>query len=104
MVYSNFSAFTQDQEYLISLHGQAPDAKKLDYVEGFVIVDRAGSLNNWRSSFSTPSNISYLIGVAQAGVLYSLEIAKNYLQSNANNVDQVKCHRYTYLFKFDVVE
>lgn len=89
MVYSNFSVFTQDQEYLISQHGQSPDAKKLDYVEGSVIVDRAGSLNNWRSSFSSPSNISSLVGVAEAGVLYSLEIAKNYQQSNASSIDQV---------------
>lgn len=89
MGYSNFSAFTQDQEYLISLHGQPPDAKKLDYVEGSVIVDQAGTLNNWRSSFSSRSNISSLVGVAKGGVLYSLEIAKNYLQSNANSVDQV---------------
>lgn len=90
MVYSHFSAFTQDQEYLISLHGQSPDAKKLDYVEGSVIVDdQASSLNNWRSSFSSASNISSLVGVAKGGVLYSLEIAKNYQQSNANIIDQV---------------
>ncbi|KAF1002738.1 hypothetical protein AG4045_030791 [Apium graveolens] len=88
VVYSNFTAFTQDQEYLISLHGQSPDAKQLDYVEGSVIVNGVGSLNNWRSSFSSPSNISSLVGVAKTGVLYSLEIAKNYQQTNANSTDQ----------------
>ncbi|KAK1399277.1 Cytokinin dehydrogenase [Heracleum sosnowskyi] len=88
MVYSNFSAFTQDQEYLISLHGQPPDANKLDYLEGSVIVDQTGSLHNCRSSFPSPGNISSLFGFAEGGVLYSLEIAKNYQQSNANSVDQ----------------
>ncbi|KAM7518213.1 hypothetical protein LguiB_017175 [Lonicera macranthoides] len=39
VLYSNFSAFTQDQEYLISLNGQ-----KFDYVEGFVIVDDEGEV------------------------------------------------------------
>lgn len=89
MVYSNFSAFTQDQEYLISLHGQSPDVEKLDYIEGSVVVDHAGLINNWRSSFASPGNVSSLVGVANGGVLYRLEIAKNYQQSNANSVDEV---------------
>lgn len=49
VLYSNFSSFTRDQEYLTSLHGE-PASKKFDYVEGFVIVDE-GLINNWRSSF-----------------------------------------------------
>ncbi|WOH00892.1 hypothetical protein DCAR_0520268 [Daucus carota subsp. sativus] len=88
VVYSNFSAFTQDQEYLISLHGQSPDVEKLDYIEGSVVVDHAGLINNWRSSFASPGNVSSLVGVANGGVLYRLEIAKNYQQSNANSVDE----------------
>ena len=49
VLYSNFSAFTKDQEFLISLHGKAA-SERFDYVEGFVIVDE-GLINNWRSSF-----------------------------------------------------
>ncbi|KAK3019815.1 hypothetical protein RJ639_004808 [Escallonia herrerae] len=89
VLYSNFSAFTHDQEYLISLHGQAA-ALKFDYVEGFVIVDE-GLINNWRSSFFSPHNpvkISSLGADGNGGVLYCLEITKNYDDSNADTIDQ----------------
>nr|XP_043636859.1 cytokinin dehydrogenase 5-like [Erigeron canadensis] len=77
VLYSNFSGFIHDQEYLISLHGQ-PNSKKFDYVEGFVIVDE-GLTNNWRSSFFSPNNPIKISSVASGGnVLYCLEIAKNY--------------------------
>ncbi|KAI3464904.1 hypothetical protein Pfo_021567 [Paulownia fortunei] len=85
VLYSNFSAFTQDQEYLISLHGQN---QKFDYVEGFVIVDE-GLINNWRSSFFSPRNPVKISSLnADGGVLYCLEITKNYQESNADTVDQ----------------
>ncbi|KAG5543129.1 hypothetical protein RHGRI_016023 [Rhododendron griersonianum] len=89
VLYSNFSDFTHDQEYLISLHGK-PASKKFDYVEGSVIVDE-GLVNNWRSSFFSPSNpvkISSL-GAANGGVLYCLEITRNYDESSAGSLDQV---------------
>ncbi|XP_022869012.1 cytokinin dehydrogenase 5-like [Olea europaea var. sylvestris] len=87
VLYSNFSSFTQDQEYLISLHGQ-PDTQKFDYVEGFVIVDE-GIINNWRSSFFSSSNPLKVSSFnADGGVLYCLEIAKNYQESNAVSIDQ----------------
>lgn len=92
VLYSNFTAFTEDQEYLISLHGEE-DGKKFDYVEGFVIVDE-GLVNNWRSSFFSPRNpvkISSLDGGATAnngGVLYCLEITKNYHDSTSDTIDQ----------------
>lgn len=88
VLYSNFSDFTHDQEYLISLHGK-PASKKFDYVEGSVIVDE-GLVNNWRSSFFSPSNpvkISSL-GAANGGVLYCLEITRNYDESSAGSLDQ----------------
>lgn len=89
MLYSNFSEFTHDQEFLISLQGK-PASEKFDYVEGFVIVDE-GLINNWRSSFFSPSNpvkISSL-GGANGGVLYCLEIVKNYDESSAGTLDEV---------------
>ncbi|KAH9606588.1 hypothetical protein KSS87_016118 [Heliosperma pusillum] len=88
VLYSNFTAFTKDQEYLISLHDK-PKSQKFDYVEGFVIVDE-GLINNWRSSFFSPSNpvkISSL-GTNNEGVLYCLEITKNYFDSQNYSVDQ----------------
>lgn len=87
VLYSNFSTFTQDQEYLISLHGK-PASQKFDYVEGFVIVDE-GLINNWRSSFFSPSNPVKISSLkAEGGVLYCLEITKNYHLSNADTIDQ----------------
>ncbi|XP_042516486.1 LOW QUALITY PROTEIN: cytokinin dehydrogenase 5-like [Macadamia integrifolia] len=87
VLYSNFSSFTNDQEYLISLHGR-PTSEKFDYVEGFVIVDE-GLINNWRSSFFSPRNPVKITSIsANGGVLYCLEITKNYDESTADTVDQ----------------
>ncbi|KAJ9559974.1 hypothetical protein OSB04_005134 [Centaurea solstitialis] len=86
VLYSNFSGFTHDQEYLISPDGQP----KFDYVEGFVIVDE-GLINNWRSSFFSPSNPIKISSINAAGgnVLYCLEITKNYYQhSDPESIDQ----------------
>lgn len=86
-LYSNFSAFTKDQELLISLHGQ-PGGQKFDYVEGFVIVDD-GLINNWRSSFFSPRNPVKITSFnANGNVLYCLEVTKNYDESSANTIDQ----------------
>lgn len=98
VLYSNFSAFTKDQENLISLHGQ-PTSRKFDYVEGFVIVDE-GLINNWRSSFFSPSNpvkISSIDSNGNGGVLYCLEITKNYDDSTADTIDQVQTYMHVYL-------
>ncbi|KAL2892767.1 Cytokinin dehydrogenase 5 [Bienertia sinuspersici] len=88
VLYSNFTAFTKDQEYLISLHDKSK-GEKFDYVEGFVIVDE-GLINNWRSSFFSPKNpvkISSLGASNNGDVLYCLEITKNYFDS-FESVDQ----------------
>jgi len=85
VLYSNFTAFTRDQEHLISLHGD----RRFDYVEGFVIVDE-GLINNWRSSFFSPRNPVKIGSVgARGGVLYCLEMTKNYDESTAGTLDQV---------------
>ncbi|KVH99322.1 cytokinin dehydrogenase 5-like [Cynara cardunculus var. scolymus] len=88
VLYSNFSAFTHDQEYLISLHDQ-PQSQKFDYVEGSVIVDE-GLINNWRSSFFSPKNPVKISSLGAGGnVLYCLEITKNYYaDSNPKSIDQ----------------
>ncbi|KAI3762805.1 hypothetical protein L1987_53246 [Smallanthus sonchifolius] len=88
VLYSNFLGFTHDQEYLISLHGQ-PSSQKFDYVEGFVIVD-GGLINNWRSSFFSPSNPVKISSISSVGnVLYCLEITKNYYHhSDPESIDQ----------------
>ncbi|KAF7817603.1 cytokinin dehydrogenase 5 [Senna tora] len=74
-----------------SIHGQRMGCERLEYVEGFVIVDEA-LINNWRSSFFSPSNpvtISSLNAHADGGVLYCLEFTKNYhVQTHQQTLDQ----------------
>lgn len=89
VLYSNFTAFTKDQENLISLH-EKPSSHKFDYVEGFVIVDE-GLINNWRSSFFSPRNpvkISSLGANNNGGVLYCLEVTMNYFDFASDTIDQ----------------
>ncbi|MED6169843.1 Cytokinin dehydrogenase 5 [Stylosanthes scabra] len=87
VLYSNFAEFTKDQEYLISMEGK----ERLDYVEGFVIVDE-GLINNWRSSFFSPSNPVKISSLnnnkGDGGVLYCLELTKNYHQHHQDSLDQ----------------
>ncbi|XP_065050278.1 cytokinin dehydrogenase 5-like [Musa acuminata AAA Group] len=54
VLYSDFAAFTRDQELLVSLHS-AHRSERFDYIQGFVIIDE-GLINNWRSSFFSPKN------------------------------------------------
>ncbi|CAL0327013.1 unnamed protein product [Lupinus luteus] len=87
VLYSNFSTFTKDQEFLISLH-EKPASQKFDYVEGSVIVDE-GLINNWRSSFFSPSNpVKFISLNVDGGALYCLEITKNYNQENGDSIDE----------------
>lgn len=81
MLYSDFSIFTKDQEYLIS----SEDA--FDYVEGFVIINRTGILNNWRSSFNPNNPLQASKFKSDGKTLFCLEIAKYF---NLDDTDTVK--------------
>ncbi|TVU34915.1 hypothetical protein EJB05_16771 [Eragrostis curvula] len=84
-LYSNFSEFTADQERLISLQR---GGRRFDYVEGFVVAAE-GLINNWRSSFFSPQNPVKLSALKHhTGVLYCLEVTKNYDDDTAASVDQ----------------
>ncbi|EHA8587671.1 Cytokinin dehydrogenase 5 [Cocos nucifera] len=88
VLYSNFTTFARDQEHLISLHYSAHQSERFDYVEGFVIVDE-GLINNWRSSFFSPRNPVKISSIgSNGGVLYCLEVTKNYDESAGGLVDQ----------------
>lgn len=87
-LYSNFTEFTADQERLISLGGGS--GRRFDYVEGFVVAAE-GLINNWRSSFFSPQNPVKLSSLKHhSGVLYCLEVTKNYDDATAGSVDQVR--------------
>ncbi|XP_069148565.1 cytokinin dehydrogenase 3 isoform X5 [Solanum lycopersicum] len=83
MLYDDFSKFTKDQEHLISIHNNG-----LDYVEGSLMMEQS-SLNNWRSSFYSPSNQTKIASLLSKNkIMYCLEIVKYYDDQNANTIDK----------------
>ncbi|EOY09128.1 hypothetical protein QUC31_010633 [Theobroma cacao] len=70
VLYSEFSAFSNDQEHLIS------SENTFDYVEGFVIINRTGLLHNWRSSFNPKNPIQASQFRSDGKILYCLEMVK----------------------------
>ncbi|CAI0387325.1 unnamed protein product [Linum tenue] len=105
MLYSDFSAFTSDQERLITVHAsrkQEHDTTaevrnhndgggldlELDYLEGSVMVDRGGPPSNWRSSFFPTSDAPRIVSlVAQHRVIYCLELAINSYTNHHHHLD-----------------
>ncbi|KAJ0978923.1 hypothetical protein J5N97_014397 [Dioscorea zingiberensis] len=78
VLYSDFTTFTQDQEMLIS------SKKTFDYIEGFVLINRTGILNNWRSSFNPQDPIQATHFKSEGKTLFCLEMTKNF---NADETD-----------------
>ncbi|CAN8317857.1 unnamed protein product [Cochlearia groenlandica] len=78
VLYSNFSAFSSDQEHLISKENA------FDYVEGFVIINRKGLLDNWRSSFTPNDSIQASQFKSDGKTLYCLEVAIYFRPEEAN--------------------
>ncbi|THU57908.1 hypothetical protein C4D60_Mb03t08530 [Musa balbisiana] len=77
-------SFTEDQEMLISLK------ETFHYIEGFVIINRTGLLNNWRSSFNPQNPVQASEFDSDGRILFCLEMTKNFDQDNAEIVNQVK--------------
>ncbi|KAL2952632.1 hypothetical protein AAZX31_19G122100 [Glycine max] len=82
VLYSEFSTFTMDQEYLISLNNT------FDYIEGFVIINRTGILNNWRSSFDPKNPLQASQFSSDGKTLYCLEMAKYFNPDEAEAMNQ----------------
>jgi len=88
LLYNDFSAFTKDQEQLISITRRKQNIA-LDYLEGLLLMHQ-GPINNWRSSFFPLADHARIISlVTKHSVLYCLEVAKYYDGQNENNVDKV---------------
>lgn len=94
VLYSDFSTFARDQEYLISAENT------FDYIEGFVIINRTGLLNNWRSSFNPQDPVQASQFESDGKILFCLELTKNFKVDNTN-INQVKhattCHLFDFL-------
>ncbi|KAG0477318.1 hypothetical protein HPP92_014159 [Vanilla planifolia] len=72
VLYSDFTIFTEDQEMLIS------SKKTFDYIEGFVIKNKTGLLNIWRSSFKPQDPVQASRFNSEGRTLYCLEMTKNF--------------------------
>lgn len=82
VLYFDFASFTEDQEMLISAE------KTFDYIEGFVIINRTGILNNWRSSFNPQDPVRASQFESDGKVLFCLEMTKNFNPEEADIMEQ----------------
>ncbi|XP_077226622.1 cytokinin dehydrogenase 3-like [Tasmannia lanceolata] len=83
LLYTDFSAFTRDQEYLISLN----IGEGFDYVEGSLIRDET-EIDTWRSSFSKKDKEKIRSLLAKHHLIYLLEGTKYYDTVTAPTADQ----------------
>lgn len=84
VLYLDFQTFAEDQEHLISADNT------FDYVEGFVIINRTGLLNNWRSSFNIQDPVQANQFKSDGRTLFCLELAKYFNPEKTNVVNQVR--------------
>jgi len=84
VLYSDFTAFTRDQERLISAENT------FDYIEGFVIINRTGLLNNWRLSFNPQDPVQASHFKSDGRTLFCLEMAKYFNVEEIDAANQVR--------------
>ncbi|XP_008796239.1 cytokinin dehydrogenase 9 [Phoenix dactylifera] len=82
VLYSDFTSFTEDQEMLISAE------KTFDYIEGFVMINRTGLLNNWRSSFNPQDPVQASQFNSDGRILFCLEMTKNFNPDESDVMNQ----------------
>ena len=85
LLYSNFSAFSSDQELLISTSGKM-DRDGFDYVEGLLLMQQ-GPLDLSFYPVANQSRIASLVN--QYGIVYTIEVVKYYDDSTQDTVDKV---------------
>lgn len=87
LIYTDFVAFTEDQERLISREGK--DEKGFQYVEGSILMDQS-LISNWRSSFFTGKDLVRIGALAaDHGPLYCLEGSIYYNLATSSSIDKV---------------
>lgn len=89
VLYSDFLIFSRDQERLISADNT------FDYIEGLVIINKTGLINNWRSSFSPEEPEQASKFTSDGKTLFCLELTKNFNPDEADEVDKVM-HKKTF--------
>lgn len=84
MLYEDFSTFARDQERLISAENT------FDYIEGLVIKNRTGVLNNWRASFNPQDSVQASQFNSDGKTLFCLELATHFNPENVETTNQVR--------------
>ncbi|CAA2953589.1 cytokinin dehydrogenase 6-like [Olea europaea var. sylvestris] len=82
VLYSDFSTFSRDQENLISAENT------FDYIEGLVMINKTGLINNWRSSFNPQDPVQASQFKSDGRTLFCLELTKNFNPLEADKIDQ----------------
>ncbi|PRQ46853.1 putative cytokinin dehydrogenase [Rosa chinensis] len=85
LFYNDFSAFSKDQEHLISTNGIKGN-NGFDYVEGFVLM-RQGPVDFSFYPVSDQPRITSLLN--KYGILYTIELAKYYDDTAQNTIEKV---------------
>lgn len=83
MLYSDFVIFTKDQEKLIS------SDNAFDYIEGFVIINRTGLINNWRLSFNPKDPLRASEFNSEGRTLFCLEMALYFNPEESDTINLV---------------
>lgn len=83
VLYSDFSSFVKDQEMLIAAE------ETFDYIEGFVIINKTGLVNNWRSSFNPQDPVQASQFSSDGRTLFCLEVAKYFNSGEGDAIEQV---------------
>ncbi|XP_010547318.2 PREDICTED: cytokinin dehydrogenase 6-like [Tarenaya hassleriana] len=82
VLYLDFQTFKRDQEHLISADNT------FDYIEGFVIINKTGLLNNWRSSYNPQDPVKASQFNSDERTLYCLELAKYFNLDEADEINE----------------
>lgn len=85
LIYTDFSAFSGDQEHLISFSGSS-DTNAFDYVEGMLLLNQQ-PLD--LSFFPTPDQPRITSLVSQYGITYVLELVKYYDNNSEAHINEV---------------
>ncbi|KEH32514.1 putative cytokinin dehydrogenase [Medicago truncatula] len=84
LLYNDFSAFSGDQEHLISLNG-IDETNAPNYVEGFLLLNQPPLDLSFFPEIDQPRITSL---VTQYGIIYIVELAKYYDENSQDHVDQ----------------
>lgn len=83
VLYSDFSSFVKDQEMLTAAE------ETFDYIEGFIIINKTGLLNNWRSSFNPQDPVQASRFSSDGRTLFCLEVAKYFNSGEGDTIEKV---------------